>query len=121
MVCDYCQQEAKQVTGRTIYPHRPDLYHKVFWYCAPCDAWVGCHEKTMKPLGRLANAELRRAKMRAHAAFDSLWKSGEMNRHQAYRWLANQMGLTIDTCHIGMFGLDQCAKVLEVCQQTLGD
>jgi len=59
MKCDYCQQQAKLVTGDIIYPHRPDLYSKKIWHCEPCRAWVGTHKGTVKPLGRLANAELR--------------------------------------------------------------
>jgi hypothetical protein len=36
---------------------------------------VGCHKGTTKPLGRLADAELREWKKRAHAAFDPVWQA----------------------------------------------
>jgi hypothetical protein len=120
--CDYCSREAKLVNGRTIYPHRPDLAHKPFYHCDPCRAWVGCHPKPMRtrnglpggyvPLGRLATAELRKAKMAAHAAFDPLWKSGGMSRQSAYAWLAGALGISADNCHIGMFDLDGCRAVV---------
>jgi len=57
--CPYCQQQAELVGGAAIYPHRQDLADKRLWNCAPCGAYVGCHDGTETPLGRLANAELR--------------------------------------------------------------
>jgi 2-hydroxychromene-2-carboxylate isomerase len=68
------------------------------------------------PLGRLANAELRLAKQRAHAAFDALWKDGSMERSEAYSALAKALGLAFDDCHIGYFDLDTCARVVELSQ-----
>lgn len=114
--CDYCQQPAQLVGGDTIYPHRPDLAHKWFYYCAPCIAWVGCHPGTEKPLGRLANAELRRAKQDAHAAFDPLWQSGGMKRKAAYAWLAEQLG--VERIHIGKCDLATCRRVVEICRAS---
>lgn len=115
--CPYCQSPSKLVNGDAIYPHRPDLYEKKFWACDPCKAYVGCHQGTETPLGRLANSELRSAKMAAHAALDPIWKSGKMKRGAVYVWLAEKMGIPIDQCHIGMFDVDQCKKVREICLQ----
>jgi hypothetical protein len=115
-ICDYCQQPAEHQTGAEAYPHRHDLHDLNFWVCKPCDARVGCHKGTLNPLGRFANSELRRAKMRAHHAFDRLWKNnGPMRRRQAYAWLASQLGIPGHECHIGMFDVDMCKKVVEVC------
>jgi hypothetical protein len=119
VICPYCDKPAKLATGADIYPHRSDLVDKVFWRCVPCDAWVGCHPKHRKwsptgttPLGRLANAELRREKQRAHAAFDPLWRSGEMRRTEAYQWIAGQLGMSPANCHIGLLGVDGCKAVV---------
>ncbi|MEE8663463.1 MAG: zinc-finger-containing protein [Acetobacter sp.] len=101
------------------------LYWKDYgpvWECAPCRAWVGCHPDG-KPLGRLANAELRQKKMQAHAAFDPLWKRKMQRdgltkghaRAKAYKWLAAQLGIERSDCHIGMFDEATCAKVVEIC------
>jgi hypothetical protein len=118
VVCPYCQSQAEKVTGEKIYPHRPDLYHKTFWECEPCDAYVGCHPNTDTPLGRLADIELREAKMRAHAVFDPIWKGGDMKRGEAYGWLAKQLGIKKQECHIGMFDVETCERVVVVCAQT---
>jgi hypothetical protein len=113
--CDYCGSAAELVSGDRIYPHRLDLAHKKFFLCDPCEAYVGCHPNTVKPLGRLANAELRRSKSSAHAMFDPIWQSGKMTRKEAYAWLARELSVDSKDCHIGMFNIEMCAKVLRVC------
>lgn len=114
--CDYCGRSAILVRGDVIYPHRKDLHELQFWSCTPCHAFVGCHKNSdAKPLGRLANAELRKAKRDAHSAFDPLWQSGAITRKEAYRWLSEQLRVQPEKCHIGMFNIYMCHKVIEVC------
>lgn len=119
MRCDYCNNEAQLVNGDVIYPHRPDLHGSKFYYCVDDQAWVGCHRGTTKPLGRLANAELRQAKQDAHAAFDVLWRAtipaGTYSRDSAYQWLADQLGIPRADCHIGLFDIDRCRLVVALC------
>ena len=115
MKCPYCGGDAELSTGHKVYPHRPDLASLKIWACFPCDAWVGTHKNSGEPLGRLANAELRMAKRKAHAAFDPLWKSGQMSRKKAYALLSEKMGLTPDETHIGMFDVEQCKTVILLC------
>lgn len=111
--CPYCWKEAKLVTGKTIYPHRTDLYKKHFYLCNDCDAYVGCHPNTTKPLGRLADAELRAAKVKAHAAIDPYWKSGRLHRAQVYKQLAIDLAIPPAACHIGMFDVAMCKAVVD--------
>lgn len=121
--CPYCGDLPALVTGQAIYPHRQDLFIKYFYLCAPCGAYVGCHPNgTGKvPLGRLANAELRRAKSAAHAAFDPLWKNGRMTRHQAYKFMAKEMGVPLSQAHIGMFDFAQCTRIVHIVKATQGE
>ena len=111
--CYYCQQPAKLVGGDVIYPHRPDLASKRFHHCAPCGAYVGCHPGTTKPLGILAKAELRALKSRVHAAFDPIWRGKTMRRSEAYRWLADGIGIPATECHVGMFSEERCKAALK--------
>lgn len=115
VICPYCQNLAKLVRGREIYPHRPDLNGLRFYLCRPCWAYVGCHSGTSKPKGSPANSELRDWRQRAHELFDPLWRSGAMSRHQAYDWLSARMELPVTETHIGMFDVERCKKVVEVC------
>ena len=111
-ICPYCGKFSKLVTGEQIYPHRKDLFNMSFYSCQPCDAYVGTHKGTIKPLGRLANKELRIAKSAAHRAFDPLWKYGDMKRKEAYKWLAEVLSINVKDCHIGMFDIEMCEDVV---------
>ena len=113
--CPYCGNPAAKVTGAELYSHWPELAKKLFWACMPCKAWVGCHPGGDLPLGRLANAELRRAKMDAHAAFDPFWKTGILTRSEAYKWLSKELGIDREQCHIGWFDVEMCRKVVVLC------
>lgn len=113
VICPYCNGNAELVDSAEIYNGRS---YGMSYLCRPCWAYVGCHKGTNKPLGRLADADLRHWKQRAHAAFDPMWKQGNYTRNKAYAWLAEQLGLTKDECHIGMFDIYMCQKVIEVCE-----
>jgi len=60
----------------------------------------------------LANQDLRKAKGHAHRAFDPLWKLCFMSRKEAYKWLAETLGINGADCHIGMFDVDVCGEVV---------
>jgi len=112
-LCAECGSAAKLTCGAEVYPHRPDLAEKPIWVCS-CGARCGCHPGTIKPLGTPAGPATRVARQLAHHAFDQLWKSGQMSRKTAYRWLAEQMDLHPDDCHIGMMQAEQATKVVEI-------
>lgn len=121
--CPYCGQPAEKTTGAVVYPHLRRLAGKVMYRCQPCKAWVGCHDGTDKPLGRLANADLRKAKQDAHAAFDPIWEelafsgmSRSRARTQAYAWLAEALGIAVRDCHIGLFDEETCRRVVAACK-----
>jgi hypothetical protein len=57
VTCPYCGQPAIYVDSAAVY--RIGSYGMIY-LCRPCQAWVGVHPGTDQPLGRLANAELRR-------------------------------------------------------------
>jgi hypothetical protein len=126
-VCPYCGSSAKLVDSTVIYRSAGDYGWS--WVCErfpKCNAYVGCHPGTKKPLGRLADKELRKAKMAAHAAFDRLWKAKialgsqkKRARGAGYQWLADQLGIPADQCHIGMFDAETCRRVVEICKPYL--
>lgn len=114
--CPYCRRDARLVTGRDLFAHRPDLADLMFWSCGRCDAYVGCHRNSPahKPLGSLADRETRQWRSRAHEAFDVYWKSGSMSRTQAYRLLADKLRLRRGRAHISWMDAEQCQAVVEV-------
>lgn len=117
VLCSYCKNPAKKVTGREIYPELKQLHHKEYYQCVPCDAYVGCHSNSGKPYGTLAKKGLRLKRMKTHEIFDSVWKSGHMSRTEAYSKLALWLKISYKDCHIGQFNLEQCNKVQEIVKQ----
>lgn len=138
-ICPYCFTPARISDGVEVYgtPGYGAMY--VCGNYPECDAYVGVHKGTQEPLGRLANAELRQAKVRAHKAFDPLWQSAsalydlpddEDERRQAlrrirsrartraYAWLAEQLGTEVEHTHIGWFDVDQCYRTIRACRDA---
>ena len=124
--CPYCGGKAHLRDASSIY-HNFKYRGKMF-VCEnfpKCDSYVGCHPNTTKPLGRMANKKLRTMKSKAHEYFDPLWKkrvfarkkSLSYNRTKAYQWLAEQLDLPESKCHIGLFDVDMCRKVIDVCSK----
>jgi hypothetical protein len=116
-ICPYCNKTSTFYESSSQF-YRGRNYGPVY-ACEDCDSLVGCHPGTTQPLGVPANKALRELRQNAHRAFDRLWRGGEsvMKRSDAYRWLALNMGLLSKQCHIGMFGEDQCCKVIELVKQ----
>lgn len=127
VACPYCKAHAAlMLDSAALYNGRNN---GPVWICMPCGAWVGVHKNSPRylPLGRLANAELRAAKVRAHEVFDPLWQrkiikprqddKGVKRRARAegYHWLAQQLGISFEECHIGNFDLETCQRVVDIC------
>ncbi len=80
-----------------------------------CDgALLGLHALASVP----GDAATRAARIRAHEAFDPLWKGGELTRRQAYGWLAKAMGRS--PIHIGELGAEDCERVVALCAERAG-
>jgi zinc-finger-containing domain len=125
IICDYCGKSAPLVSGLTIYPSKPELSHKNYYLCRPCNAWVGCHKGTDTPFGRLADAGLRYWRIAAHEAFDPIWGKKAKGtkdlecygRTAAYRWLAAKLGIHRNECHIGLFDEELCRYTIAACDE----
>jgi len=123
-VCPYCKGKPKFIDSSVIYGKS----YGMIYLCRNCDAYVGVHRKTDRSLGRLANKELRKAKKRAHHYFDQISKTGLINkiwkeyipdisnRRKAYKWLSIKLGIDEKYCHIGMFDIEFCNRVVEICK-----
>lgn len=106
-----CGHVAILLRGDELY-RRGKLAEKQFWVCRPCDAAIGCHPGTIRPLGTLATQEVRGWRRSVHAAFDPLWQSEGVDRSEAYRELAQLLGLPPELCHIGLFDVEWCRRAL---------
>lgn len=111
-VCRFCH-------GPVEIRHHEDHYHgnsygdwpwPWLYACRDCDASVGMHPFTAIPLGILADKATREARKRAKAPFQRLYQSGRMTRDEAYRQLAQRMGIPHEECHFGWFDVALCQR-----------
>ena len=109
MNCPYCHKEAEWTENKVIYGKNYGRSFMVY-LCKPCNAYVGCHNNTKKPLGTMANADTREWRKTAHAKFDPLWRDGNYSRDEAYNILNKHFGREI---HIAESDSDTCKEIIE--------
>lgn len=61
-------------------------------------------------------SKLAALRAQAHRSFDVHWEFGGCTRSEAYAWLAKQLDINPEHCHIGMFGEKECERVIALCQ-----
>ena len=87
-ICRYCGGAVHLVPAAKVYgpaaAKRLGLEREKFYQCQNCNARVGCHKGSTRPLGNLANEALRMKRMETHQVFDSFWKERGMSRTQGY-------------------------------------
>lgn len=121
------------VTGKEVYPHRSNLWHKQIWRC-PNDPlhYVGTHDGTTiraangavvpAALGFMIGKAGRHWRMEAHKVFDPIWmrraaKYGESKgkaRNFCYDWLAKKMGRS--DVHISQLTVAELRQVVDICR-----
>ncbi len=119
-VCRYCGGVIRAVPAERVYGEaakRLGLQNEVIYQCQNCNARVGCHKGTHRPLGSVANEILRLKRMETHQVFDSFRKRQGMTRTGAYKWLAEKMQLPVKRTHIGGFEMDECQAVIDLCRE----
>lgn len=109
VLCPYCGVKAEFVDSARVY--RGKSYGMIY-DCRPCNAYVGVHHGTANPLGTMADKETRVWRMRAHEAFDPLWKSNKMSRSAAYAEMSRRLGIPPEQAHISHMDAGQCQRVV---------
>lgn len=118
VICPYCGSEAKLVTGEVIRPRKPNLHSMKYWYCEPCNAWTGCHnDGGAKPIGSLANKELRKARSLVHKSLDLIMKLKNLSRTDTYKWLSNQLGSN----QIWNMDINECSIAISICMMEINN
>lgn len=119
--CPYCHGRAVLRPASYVYGDRAkdDETLCVCKNYPECDSYVRVHAGTNKPMGTLANRELRNARHRAHQLFDQIWKTGIMSRSQAYQWMRYKFGLSAAQGHIAKFSDYYCEQLIQMCEEML--
>lgn len=105
--------------GAPMELRKSSRYKSPFWGCSRFPACRGTHgaHPNGVPLGIPANKETKQARIKAHDAFDRIWKDGHMPRWKAYKWLAKQMGVA--EWHFGESSVGECNRAIEVIEAKL--
>lgn len=112
--CPFCNSSVSVVDSAKIYGRSYGFIYLCDGY-PKCDARVSCHPGTIKPLGNLADRELRKWRSLAHRKFDPLWQSGIFKtRNAAYIWLSKTMELPLHRTHIAMFDIQQGQRAIAI-------
>ena len=109
MICPYCNKEAEWVENKKIYGKNFGKSYMA-WFCKECDAYVGCHNNTKRPLGTMANKELRTARIQAHEVINPLYENGKRSRNYVYKVLSDAFGEVI---HIGESDIQKCEEIIK--------
>lgn len=116
--CSCCQSRDVRLEYNSILYGAVVGDWPVVWYCGHCGASVGCHPGTDIPLGKMADRTTRQLRKKAHEVFDPIWRKGLLSRSQAYAWLADQLGIRVEECHISWFDAETCEKVIRICRKS---
>ena len=117
--CPNCGARATLRSASAVYGEA-DKTHGFLYVCdryPKCDSYVGAHRKTLKPMGTLADGNLRHKRILAHKAFDRLWQSGLMTKWQAYKWMQAKFGLSSEQAHIAKFSEYMCDRLIATCDE----
>jgi ssDNA-binding Zn-finger/Zn-ribbon topoisomerase 1 len=79
-----------------------------------CDAYVKENRSSGLPGGSLANAELRGLREEVHALFDPIWRTKQMGKLPATRWLAEHLKIHWTKAHVELLDEKLCRKALKV-------
>lgn len=83
-----------------------------------CKGRHGAHQSSGLPLGVPADQKTRSARIRAHKAFDALWRSGYMKRAEAYRWLAAALDVPQKHAHISSLDFAGCERLIAAAERA---
>lgn len=125
--CNICGGVVEYIENSKIYGKS---YGSGFCYrCLNCDAYVGTYkDRPSVAMGILADKEMRKWKMYCHDLFDKLWKTHyiidennnlkkvfpKMKRGQAYKRLAEEMGIEQENCHFGYFNIKELKRAYAI-------
>lgn len=56
--------------------------------------------------------QIAQARIKAHAKFDPLWRSGVMTRDEAYAWLSVELQIEPIRCHMKYMDVRDCNRVM---------
>ena len=107
---------AKLVTGAMVYPNTPKVSRDKYWMCNSCKNHVGVHRNAnknkLKPLGVIANKELRSIRKTIHDIIDPIWREEKMKRTHIYAIISNELGYNYHTAELK--SIEEATRVKDI-------
>jgi ssDNA-binding Zn-finger/Zn-ribbon topoisomerase 1 len=110
--CPYCKSD--MILKETSKFKYKNGQNKKFYSCINFPNCNGSHGASPEgePLGVPATKEVKDWRIKAHNAFDKLWKNGKMTKNEAYSWISNKMAKK--KIHIGELDKIDCEKIIQI-------
>lgn len=87
---------------------------RLHYWCPRCSASLSA-DQYGRPRGMPGTAEERRWRRCAHTVFDRLWRSGNVTRSAAQRWLAGELGIPRAQCHFSSMRIEMLREAVRIC------
>ena len=112
-ICPYCNGRSEIRTLESVTGNKEAKgYAFVCKNYPSCDSYVKMNNQTGRPLGTMANKQLRSLRIEAHIQLYRLYADGSMSRDEAYEWMAAVLNIPRQDAHIGLFQEYYCRKVI---------
>jgi len=120
--CPYCGAPAVCRPASTVYGTVLRQKGSYLYLCSrypACDAYVTAHKKDRRPMGTLADGNLRHKRILAHQALEQLRQARRMDKWAVYVWLQGKLKMEPEQVHIGMFSEEMCDQVISLCRESI--
>lgn len=122
MNCPYCGAPVVCRPASTVYRNALRQKGSYLYLCSrypACDAYVSAHKKDRRPMGTLADGNLRHKRILAHRALEKLRQERHMEKWAVYVWLQGKLKMEPEQVHIGMFSEQMCDQVISLCRESI--
>lgn len=120
VLCPYCNRKARLITGKQLYRSIKRIKHYRFWRCDSCDAHAKC-SRDGKPIGSLANAELRQLRRKAHDLMEWIVASGTMDESELHKMLCQSVGRKSKRVMLVHYSKDDCQAIVDLLEPIQHD
>lgn len=111
IICNICgSTNVNLVSNSYIYGKEYGKYPYVY-LCSNCKAYVGVHPNN-KPLGILADDEMRTLRKQCHDLFDKKWNT-KKERTEQYNVLGSKLGLEKGKCHFSWMNKNELRNAIK--------
>lgn len=123
VICPYCGKKAVLRSASYLYGEKRIFTPETMFYVCSgypeCNAYVSANQKNNRPLGTMADGELRNLRIQAHRALREIWTQGYMTKNSTYHWLSGKLALPEKETHVAMFSTYRCMETIRLANELL--